>query len=196
MSALEVTALVFTAVWLGVVSLAVLLLVRQVGVLTVRLDVASRLISPAKNGLPVGTAIPRDAATELPQLQEGVHYLLALSSTCDPCRELVARLDGNPLPEPVIALVSGPSDRTEGFVALLPPGVQVIRDPEADSLLKSLQIETTPFAVEVKDGAISGNAVLTEATDLQRLMEAQSENGRSKRPVSGNPEVSAHVGSD
>ncbi len=46
MSGIAVAALVLVCVWLGVLSLVVVLLVRQIGLLTVRLSVAGQALSP------------------------------------------------------------------------------------------------------------------------------------------------------
>src|SRR3712207_9513624 len=50
MSALAVTALVLVCVWLGALTLVAVLLVRQIGLLTVRLNVASQTLSLDDDG--------------------------------------------------------------------------------------------------------------------------------------------------
>lgn len=190
MSTLELTALTLASIWLGVLSLAVLVVVRQVGVLTVRLDMARQQLEPSGDGLAVGTPVPDDVLASLPRLREGVNYLLALSGSCDPCREFVAELHGHHLPRPVVALVSGPPDRCDPLISLLPPTLEVVRDPDASSLLHTLLIQTTPFAVEINSGVVSGYAISTKPVDLLTLMAAQGSNGRASRQDKTKSEVS------
>jgi len=62
MSALAIAALVLVCVWLGVLTLVVVLLVRQIGLLTVRLSVADRALSVDNDGPEVGSSVPEDVA--------------------------------------------------------------------------------------------------------------------------------------
>lgn len=188
MTALELTTIALAGLWLAILSLGTLLLIRQVGVLTVQLEIASRRFPPSNDGLGIGIAVPDDVLSGLPELGTGLHYILGLSSTCDPCRALVEGLSSLDLPRSVFAFLSGPSQPAEGFVALLPENVHVIRDPEAGAFLGSLEIHTTPFAIEVDDGVISGNSVLSGPVDLLRLVQArqgdsQSANGPIEEPI-------------
>lgn len=191
MSALELIALTLASIWLGVLSLTVLILVRQVGLLTVRLDMARQQLEPPGDGLAVGTPVPDDVLKPLPRLSEGVNYLLALSGSCDPCREFVAELHGHYLPRPVVALITGPRERSDPLISLLPPSLEVVRDPDAGSLLRTLLIQTTPFAVEISSGVVSGYAISTKPADLLTLMTAQRSNGRSSMRDKTKPEVTA-----
>lgn len=193
MSTLELTALTLVSIWLAVLSIAVLITVRQVGILTVRLDLTRDQLEPAVDGLAVGAPVPNDALAKLPRLREGSNYILALSGTCDPCREFVAELVGHDLPRPVIALVAGPAGRAGPLISLVPPTIHVIRDPSASALLRLLQIHTTPFAVAIEAGAVSGYAQSTSPADLLKLMEAREPNvRRPARSVETVPEVSVN----
>ena len=62
MSALAIVALVLACVWLGVLTFVVVLLVRQVGLLTVRLSMATQAISLDDDGPEVGSILPEDVA--------------------------------------------------------------------------------------------------------------------------------------
>ncbi len=55
MSTLAVAALVLVCVWLGVLTLVAVLLVRQVGLLTVRLSVAGQALAVENDGPEVGS---------------------------------------------------------------------------------------------------------------------------------------------
>jgi hypothetical protein len=153
MSALAIAALVLVCAWLGVLTLVVVLLVRQVGLLTVRLSIAAQTMSLDEDGPDVGTNLPEDVAEVMPD--EGRAYLLLISEGCDPCRELVAELDGHRFEQKFVALVPGRQEQAAELAALLPEGIKVVLDPEATELAESLDLESTPFALEVDSGTVT-----------------------------------------
>jgi Na+/H+ antiporter NhaB len=69
MSAPAVAALVLVCAWLGALTLIVVLLVRQIGLLTVRLNVASQALSLDDDGPEVGSSVPEEVASVLPGLE-------------------------------------------------------------------------------------------------------------------------------
>jgi hypothetical protein len=153
MSALAIAALVLVCAWLGVLTFVVMLLVRQVGLLTVRLSMATQAMSLDDDGPEIGSSLPEDVAEVMPEGERA--YLLLISADCDPCRELVAELDGHRFEQKVVALVPGRQEQAAELAALLPPGVRVVLDPEATQLADSLDLESTPFALEVESGTVS-----------------------------------------
>jgi hypothetical protein len=153
MSALAIVALVLVCAWLGLLTLVVVLLVRQVGLLTVRLSMANRTISLDDDGPEIGSTLPEDVAEVMPQEERA--YLLLISAGCDPCRELVAELDGRRFEQSVVALVPGRQEQASRLAALLPPGIRAVADPEATRLAESLDLESTPFALEVERGTVT-----------------------------------------
>ena len=175
MSALAIAALVLVSAWLGVLTLAVVLLVRQIGLLTVRLSMASQTISLDDDGPEIGSGVPEDVASVLPKGEEVPAYLLLISAGCDPCRELVADLGGRHFEQDIVALVPGREDQAGELAALLPSGMRVVRDPEATMLAESLDLEATPFALEIKGGTVTRKAHLYEgASALIDFVEAGS----------------------
>jgi hypothetical protein len=153
MSALAIAALVLVCAWLGVLTLVVMLLVRQVGLLTVRLSIATQAMSLDDDGPEIGSSLPEDVAEVMPEGERA--YLLLISAGCDPCRELVAELDGHRFEQKVVALVPGRQEQADELAALLPPGIRVVLDPEATQLAESLDLESTPFALEVESGTVN-----------------------------------------
>src|SRR3712207_193407 len=174
MSALAIAALVLVCIWLGVLTLVVVLLVRQIGLLTVRLSVASQAFSLDNDGPDVGSNLPEDVTSVVPELNEERAFLLLISSSCTPCRELVADLQGEPrFEEKVVALVPGHEDQAREMAALLPSGIRVVLDPEAARLAGALDLESTPFALEVERGMVTRKAFLHEgASDLVAFVES------------------------
>jgi hypothetical protein len=153
MSPLAIAALVLVCAWLGVLTFVVVLLVRQVGLLTVRVSIATRATSLDEDGPEIGTSLPEDVAEVMPEKERA--YLLLISEGCDPCRELVAELDGHRFEQKIVALVPGREEQAAELAALLPSGIKVVLDPEAIQLVESLDLESTPFVLEVEDGVVT-----------------------------------------
>ena len=153
MSALAIAALVLVCAWLGILTFVVMLLVRQVGLLTVRLSMAAQAMSLDDDGPEIGSRLPEDVAEVMPDGEPA--YLLLISAGCDPCWELVAELDGHRFEQKLVALVPGRREQAGELADLLPPGIRVVFDPEATQLAESLDLESTPFALEVESGTVN-----------------------------------------
>ena len=182
MSALAIAALVLVCIWLGVLTLVVVLLVRQIGLLTVRLSVASQAFSLDNDGPEVGSSLPEEVTSVVPELMEERAFLLLISSSCTPCRELVADLQGeHRFEQKVVALVPGHEEPAREMAALLPSGIRVVLDPEAARVAEALDLESTPFALEVERGMVTRKAFLHEgAADLVAFVESGSTHAETK----------------
>ena len=152
MSALAIVALVLVCAWLGILTFVVMLLVRQVGLLTVRFTMDTQAMSLDDDGPEIGSSLPEDVAEVMPEGERA--YLLLISASCDPCRELVAELDGHRFEQKVVALVPGRQEQAAELAALLPPDIKVVLDPEAIDLAESLDLESTPFVLEVENATV------------------------------------------
>ncbi len=185
MSALAIAALVLVCIWLGVLTLVVVLLVRQIGLLTVRLSVASQAFSLDNDGPEVGSSIPEEVTSVVPELMEERAFLLLISSSCTPCRELVSDLQGERhFEQKVVALVPGHEEPAREMAALLPSGIRVVLDPDAARLAEALELESTPFALEVERGTVARKTFLHEgAADLVAFVESGSTHAETKRFV-------------
>ena len=154
MSALAIAALVLVCLWLGVLTLVVVLL-RQIGFdrppLRIQPDAAARRRRPGGRQRRTGVC-----ASVLLDLEERA-YLVLISSTCTPCWELVADLGEYRFEQKIV-----PSCRAEEhareLAALLPSSIRVVLDPEASRLAESLELESTPFALEVQRGTVTRKA--------------------------------------
>ena len=182
MSALAIAALVLVCIWLGVLTLVVVLLVRQIGLLTVRLSVAGQAFSLDNDGPEVGSSLPEEVTSVVPELMEERAFLLLISSSCTPCRELVADLQGEQdFEQRIVALVPGHEDQAREMAALLPSGIRVVLDPEAARLADAIDLESTPFALEVERGMVTRKAFLHEgASDLVAFVESGSTYAETK----------------
>jgi hypothetical protein len=176
MSPLETTVLVLVGLWLGALTLLVLLTVRQASLLTVRFDVALRsLRSPFDDGLAIGSDVPEGVEVLIPRMEDdgAAIYLLFLAASCESCRQIAAELGGVALRPNLVALVSGLDDEAERVAALLPSGVAVLRDPDASTVARGLRVDTRPFALGIEGHRITGKALLTGSSDLVRLIESE-----------------------
>ena len=186
MSAFAIAALVLVCIWLGFLTLVVVLLVRQIGLLTVRFSVATQAFSLDNAGPEVGSSLPEEVTSMVPELMEERAYLLLISSSCTPCRELVSDLQGEQRFEEqkIVALVPGHEEPAREMAALLPSGIRVVRDPEAARMAGALDLESTPFALEVERGTVARKAFLHEgAADLVAFVESGSTHAETKRFV-------------
>jgi hypothetical protein len=184
MSGVAVAALVLVCVWLGVLSLVVVLLVRQIGLLTVRLSVASQALSLDNDGPEVGSKLPDEVVSALPALEGERAYVVLLSATCDPCRELVSDIGERHFEQTIVALVPGREQMAGELASLLPSGMQAVLDPEASRLAEALKIHSTPFALETADGTVTRKAYLHGgAADLVEFVAPENTAARAESLV-------------
>lgn len=204
MNVLGVTAVALIGIWIGALTLLLVLAIRQIGLLTVRLDhLQSRSDAPLLrdlkgDGLMIGAEVPVEVVTAVPECRSGFAYLLLISSICNPCRELVAEMQRRHFvhADPLIALVPGPPEIADGLIAMLPTKVRAIRDPHAGVLAQEyLQLRSTPFALLIEDGILAGKAYLHSLDDLVRFIDsrATSDAGEVVRRARKTKEVVRHV---
>lgn len=170
---LPAVAVSLLAVWVAMLSVVVLLAVRQIALLTARLDSGNVTMALDEDGLDVGFPVPPEAAQALPEATAGPAYVLLLSSNCGPCRELVPQLHDREFEFPLVALIPGRKNSVTDLVKSLPPGIRVVTDPAATDVATALQIRSTPFVLEVESGTVTGKAYLRDTSNLFNLMEAR-----------------------
>ena len=197
MTPAQTAALVVVAIWLGLVTLVLVLVVRQVALLMARVERgdSSVPLSPmplSQDGLQIGSTIPREVLDTVPEANDEVVYLLVLSSTCGPCRELVPKLERHTFAQPMVAIVPGPAEAANEFLNVLPPYMRVVVDPEATAIANMLEVESTPFAMEVESGVVTGKAYLHEDTDLVNLIDARASSD-ARDVAQAMKEVKSHV---
>lgn len=193
MSPLGTIAVVVVALWLIVVSMAVLLCVRQIGALMIRVELAGRgagsSIAPT-----IGYRVSAALAQRVPILTEGPKLVVLLSTTCDPCLDLIAELRRGVGPVNL-----GPEDRvillrTEGDPAAdavtrdLEPHARVIAGSAGEDVARQLGMTTTPTAVFIVNGEVIGTGVAHHVAELDELTRSISATYkqlplRTKEPV-------------
>jgi hypothetical protein len=158
MDSLNTIALISGAIWLGILTLVMLLVIRQIGILTIKLvhvDTSSLL---ENDGPELGSPVPSETLTFLPELASGHTNLLLISAQCMPCRELVTELTHHRLEPQVITLLSGREELADELATLLPNNFRIIRDPDASSIAETLKIKSTPFSVAFQDQVVVNKA--------------------------------------
>lgn len=179
MTDVETVALVLAAIWLGLLTLVVVLLVRQLGLIVARLEEEPSGFSLANDGPPIGDELPEEAAAALPSVNGGASYLMLMSATCGPCRKLATDLQDTLLGVPVTAIVPGREEPAAALVEMLPTEIHVVRDPEASELAEMLGIRSSPFGVALDGTTVSGKSYLNRVADLMRLIHSQEKAGEA-----------------
>lgn len=188
MTGLETFALVAVSVWLAVLTVGIVLTIRQVAILTVRADhdgssvpqrsLAERSAELEREGPIVGSLLANDVTAELPTLQNGRRVLLVLSASCNPCREIAQRLQDRWTggASHIVALLPGERERADELAKLLPPDLELVRDPQARRIATSLGFQSVPAAVEVENGIVTRKAPLPilKAEDLTQFLNERS----------------------
>lgn len=167
MSSLVMSVLV---VWLVILTVVCVLTVRQIALLTLRFDARGESFSFGDDGLDVGTPIGPEVESALPQLRVGRAYVLHVSASCHSCRELIPALRGHGFDAPMIALLTGEGGVADSMAAEFPPEWDVVRDPEAVEVTHRLAIQSTPFALQVEKGVVTGKAYVKIVDDLVSLV--------------------------
>jgi hypothetical protein len=192
-SSLETVALVLVAAWLALISVLVLLLVRQVGLITVRLDRARSAGAPVADGLAVGEHLPPEVTDRLPDtVAQTRGYLLVLGAVCQPCRQLLDDLRDARFDAPVHAVVSGSTEHADAVMELVPDTMQAVTEPAATAIVHALEIESTPFVFEVKEGQITAKAMVRGAEHLLAFIDDGAAKG-TDRGRAVRKEVKLHV---
>jgi hypothetical protein len=172
-SGLEVVAVVAAAIWLGVLSVVVLLLVRQVGVLTVQLERQQHVGAPVMEGLALGSPVPADVLDALQADGEGSSYLLVLGATCPPCRELALGLrDAGAVTRGLTVAITGRGETGTVIEDALRDRARIVSDPLATRVTKALGVDTTPFAFEIAGGEVTAKAVVRGTDHLISFVQA------------------------
>jgi len=169
---LSLAAIAFVSVWMALLTVVVLMLVRQTAILTVRQErVGSSTAQLDDDGLAIGAPLPRSLLDIVPSAEATA--LVVLSAICAPCREFAGRLGKSRLDGHVIALVAGRAELATPLVSLLPQSMTVIQDPQASALVKELATSSTPFAIVVAGGTVVAKRYLHDVDDLRSVLEAR-----------------------
>lgn len=169
MTGLETALVVVVAVWLAVISFVLILVVRQIGLLTVRVSFAAPEVPVDEVGLPVGTEIPDHVLDGVSAGGRPVSTLLLLSGTCGDCRGLATGLEAESVGDGTLVLIAGGKALAEEVGELLPADLPRLYEPDASRIARALGIDTVPFGMNVAGGVIRAKTFLRSASDVERL---------------------------
>lgn len=171
MSDVEVVAVTVLAAWMALLTLACLLLVRQLGLITVRLDRDNAGPAPVDDGPDVGAAVPAEVSVLLPDRDTGPIFALVLSAVCAPCRQVATGLAELSSGSPLVALVTGRSDAANDLASLLPADVPRVVGAQAENAVRALALNTTPFVVEIRQKHVAAKAAIRDPEHLIRFID-------------------------
>lgn len=174
MNTMGLLAISFVTLWLLLLTLSIILIIRQIGILTVQVSTGQANAHEflQNDGPEVDRALPNDVLQRLPTLIDVPTCIILISSTCTTCRELVTELYHQPLAVRTVALLAGSDELANPLSELLPSSIEVIRDPEASEMASSLRIQSTPFGFVVEEGIVRQKSYLYTFESLLDLTNA------------------------
>lgn len=175
MTGLGLAATIVACVWLVILTGTVLLLIQQLGLITVRLDRSIQQIDVDNDGLDVGASLPAAAMAAHPALSTAT-YLLVVSAACAPCRQIIEQVRAARVKDTSVmtALITGRANVADGVASLLPPGVGRVLDPRATAIMTSLDIHSVPFILQLDHGVVRRKAFLRGGDEFDRFLDSES----------------------
>lgn len=177
------TLVVALVVWHVVMTIVLLVVLRQVAVLSVVTGLSKRTQREAT--LVIGGTVPGTLTEAVPELFEPgtVHYVVWLTGQCLACTSLADELvspQGADFVEPIVLILTGSdtgarriAERLSGRVA------RVVLDPAATTVVNELGLDAYPFAIEVERGLITGWTGVASLHDLKVLRGARAHSNAS-----------------
>ncbi len=177
--------------WSALLTFLLVLIVRQVGIVTLHLA----MIAPAvdggmlkDDGPTVGSRIPDDVAQLLPAPTLQASNVVLISATCTGCRNLVDGMRGHLLRSDTVILLAGHGNIADVLHEAIPKSAFILRDPEATRVANGLKIESTPFAITIRDSVVIKKGYVSDPQSFIPQLEETppSHNGRSLLTISEN----------
>lgn len=168
MTMLEAVLATVVVGWMAVLSLVVVLLVRQTSLLTVRVTAASNRLELDNDGPRIGSKV--DSAILRAPLSPSTTFVVVMSATCKPCHELVEGVEPQAWPSRMIAVLTGPPAAARDLARRLPTDTKLLIDDEARDAAGHLGISSLPFGVLVQDDVVIDKGYLSNRVDLDRLL--------------------------
>lgn len=167
-------------VWALAMTVALLAAIRQISLISVRLDLQMRLpdLSEMGDGPDAGMEVSIAALDEF----GSDLVVLALAGSCASCRRFVESLpDESALPVALVVLLAGRGAPTRELAAQFPTWVSVIRDPQATAIGRELELSRTLVALQLQERQITGKADITTIDDLLSLVTASEVHSPTRR---------------
>jgi hypothetical protein len=178
MSALGIGALVVGGLWLALLTMVAILLVRQVGLLTLRLDQSDQ--EAAMDGISVESPIPGAVVPLLPSAGSQLSFLIVLEATCGPCRTVVEDLHGAVIDAPVAVVIGGEPTAAAAMAGHLPASMQVAVGEPADVAITALDLKTSPFLFTFAQDRVAVKDTIRSAEHLVNLITTRNDAARAR----------------
>lgn len=169
MTGLEVAALGLVGVWLAALSAVMVVVVRHVGLLTLRIQAGH---VTEGDGLLIGDRVPADAIAVASELDRDLRYLVFLSESCSACFELAPQLSQVPDSDRFVACVVGDSRASQRLLMSVPGQVASVSGSDAKRLADAFRVRQTPQVLQVENGILVGRAVPRSLDDVVGLINA------------------------
>ena len=170
----------FGTIWLVTLTIVMILAVRQIGLLSIKLATPGGVSPLTFDGPEVNSPIPQEVIAILPEVRWERRVLLVASSSCMPCRELMADLSQRTVPDNFIILLAGGEQTANAMAELFPATTRVVRDPQAGQVADLLRVHSTPFAVELTMGRITGKRYIRDLGDILAMLATHADDGGKK----------------
>jgi hypothetical protein len=162
MTPVVLIAVAAATVWLLALTVALMLCVRQLGALTVRMELIARGAGGHAHGAMVGFQLSDELLERAPFLAEGTRAVLLLSGSCSTCAKLIGELETQGRPdrlstpdELVILHVRERGSKEEPALGTIRSIGRVIDEPDSTNLARSLRLANLPSALLIEDGHIT-----------------------------------------
>jgi hypothetical protein len=152
--------------WLLVLTLAVLVLARQLSVVSLRLMRSGGSVEVSEDGPELGAELPVRWRNLLAAKEPTT--LLLLSATCVTCRDVVDGLSRMPPARPLAVLLSGTNEVADSMAERLSrlSQVRVLRGELPAEFGTDLQIKSVPFGLVVTDGMVTSKGYVYNAASF------------------------------
>lgn len=192
MNGLEITALIVVASWLGVLSLVLILVIRQVSLLDIQIGESGLSFHPPQEGLSIGAPLPDGVRQVLPDTSEKPVHLLLLSTTCSLCNQLSVALQDQIFHKvEIVVLITGQNDLAQAMSSGWPPNIRAIHNPEAAKIAQLLKVRSIPFVMKLEHGTVVDKDYVRNSTSL--LNAFSSSTAVDSNVISVSKEVFDHV---
>lgn len=171
--------LVLIALWLIALTVLVIGLARNQAIVQLANIPGPPRINMDADGPEVGSDVPGEVIRLLNDSAPGwtVDHggvILFMSASCGPCRDVAAAVVGRrELSAGVTFLVAGRHNVAGDLVGILKPtGRPVILNPEAQDIMKLMNVHSSPFAFAIAEGRVHSKRFIRSAEDVALFAKA------------------------
>ena len=168
--------LVLLALWLVALTVVVVGLARHQAIVQLANVAGPPRLNMDADGPEVGSEVPGEVIRLLddsaPRWSDyGRSVVLFMSASCGPCRDVAAAIVGQrEFSADVTFLIAGRRDVSRDLLETLKPtGRPVILNPEAQDIMRLMNVHSSPFAFAIVQGKVEGKRFIRTAEDVALL---------------------------